>query len=99
MTFAAIETRLNAACLAHLANCTATLDGGEAFSGIFEAEYIDPLGMSSSQPLLECASADVSTAAHGSAVAVTYKSAVTSYTVGSIKPDGTGMTRLLLQEV
>lgn len=99
MTFADLETRLNAACLAHLANCTATLGGGEAFGGIFEAEYIDPLGMSGSQPSLECGSADVSTAAHGSAVVVTYKSVVTSYTVGTIKPDGTGMTRLLLQEV
>lgn len=97
--FAALESRLNAACLAHLANCTATLDGGEAFGGIFEAEYIDPLGMSGSQPSMECGSADVSTAAHGSAVVVTYKSVVTSYTVGTIKPDGTGMTRLLLQEV
>lgn len=99
MTFADLETRLNSAVTDHLSNCTATLDGGAAFSGTFEAEYIDPLGMSGSQPSLECGSADVSTAAHGSAVVVTYKSVVTSYTVGTIKPDGTGMTRLLLQEV
>lgn len=98
MTFAAIETRLNAACLARLANCTATLDGGEAFSAVFDAVYIEPLGMSGAQPSIECASADVSTAEHGSAVVVTYKSVVTSYTVASIQPDGTGMTRLLLQE-
>lgn len=96
--FAALETRLNAECITHLANCTAALDGGEAFGGIFEADYIDPLGMSGSQPSLECLSADVSTAAHGSAVVVTYKAVVTSYTVATSKPDGTGMTRLLLQE-
>lgn len=99
MSFAAIETRLNATALAHLANCTATLDGGAAFGGIFEAEYIEPLGMSGAQPSLECLSADVSTAAHGSAVVVTYHEVATSYTVAAIKPDGTGMTRLLLQEV
>jgi hypothetical protein len=99
MTFAAIETRLNAVAIARLANCTATLDGGEAFGGIFKEQYLDPLGMSGSQPALECDSADVSTAAHGSAVVVTYKAVETSYTVAAIQPDGTGISRLLLQEV
>lgn len=99
MAFADIETRLNSAVTKHLANCTATLNGGAAFSGTFEAEYIEPLGMSGSQPSLECEDAAVSAAAGGSAVVVTYKSVATSYTVGSIKPDGAGMTRLLLQEV
>lgn len=99
MTFSAIESRLNAAVLARFANCTTTLDGGAEFGGIFDAAYIEPLGMSGASPALECASADVSTAEHGSAVVVTYRSVSTNYTVGSVKPDGTGMTRLLLQEV
>jgi len=71
----------------------ATLDGS-AVRGIFDDAYTDPLGMAGSQPLLLCSSADVSTAAQGTAVVVNS----VSYTVGSIQPDGTGMTRLLLQE-
>lgn len=98
MSFAAIESRINAACLAHLANCTATLYGGAEFVGIFDAAYTEPLGMSGASPALECDSGVVSAAVHGSAVIVTYRSILTSYTVGSIHPDGTGMTRLLLQE-
>ncbi len=62
--------------------------------GIFDDAYIDPLGMAGSQPALLCASADVSTAAQGTAVVVNS----VNYTVGSIQPDGVGMTRLLLQE-
>lgn len=96
--FAVLEDRLNAAALAKLANCTATVGGGAAISGIFDAAYLDALGMSGSKPSLSCASADVSTAAQGTAVVVTYKAVVTNYTVCGIQPDGTGMTRLLLQE-
>lgn len=68
--------------------------GGASVRGIFDDAYLDPLGMSGSQPSLLCASADVSAAAQGTAVVVN----TVSYTVGSIQADGTGMTRLLLQE-
>lgn len=68
--------------------------GGVPVGGLFDDAYLDPLGMSGSQPALLCASADVSTAIHGTAVVVD----LVNYTVASIQPDGTGMTRLLLQE-
>lgn len=91
---AAIELATANSAVAAFANCTATV-GGSAVSGIFDDAYLDPLGMSGSQPALLCADADVSTAVHGTAVVVNS----VSYTVASIQPDGTGMTRLLLQEV
>jgi hypothetical protein len=71
----------------------ATLNG-TAVRGIFDDAYMDPLGMAGSQPALLCASADVSAAAQGTAVVVNS----VNYTVGSTQPDGTGMTRILLQE-
>lgn len=68
--------------------------GGVSVGGLFDDAYLDPLGMSGSQSSLLCASADVSTAVQGTAVVVNG----INYTVGSIQPDGSGMTRLLLQE-
>lgn len=94
MSFAALEARVNAAGKTKLSNAAATVGGVPGISGIFDDAYIDPLGMSGSQPSLLCASADVSAAAQGAAVVVN----AVSYTVGSIQADGTGMTRLLLQE-
>lgn len=72
--------------------------GGVSTEGIFDDEYTDPLGIAGSQPALVCVSADVSTAAQGTAVVVNG----VSYTVGNkmVNPQdlGPGMTRLLLQE-
>lgn len=90
---AAIESATAASAVAAFSNCTATV-GGVAMNGIFDDAYIDPLGIAGSQPSLLCKSADVSGAAQGAAVVVN----AVSYTVGSIQPDGTGITRLLLQE-
>lgn len=94
---AAIEAATAAQAVAAFANCSATV-GGVSKDGIFDDAYLDPLGIAGSQPALVCVSADVSTAAQGTAVVVNS----VSYTVGS-KADnpedlGTGMTRLLLQE-
>ncbi len=91
--FAALESRANAAVLAHLANVTATV-GGASVSGIFDDAYADPLNFGASAPSLLCASADVSTRAQGDAVIVN----AVNYTIAAIKPDGTGMTRLALAE-
>lgn len=73
--------------------------GGVPVGGLFDDAYTDPFGMSGSQPTLVCASADISTAAQGTAVVVDS----VSYTVGSKKdrPEdlGPSMTRLLLEKV
>lgn len=94
MTFATVEARINNATLAHLANVTATV-GGVAVRAVFDDAYADQFGIAGSTPALQCASADVAAAVPGTAVVVNG----VNYTVGSIQPDGTGMTRLLLQEV
>lgn len=69
--------------------------GGVSVGGIFDNAYTDPLGFAGSFPALTCASADVSTAAQGTAVVVDG----VSYTVAAIKPDGSGITLLQLAEV
>lgn len=91
---AAIEAATALAAVAAFANCAATV-GGVVVAGVFDNAYADPLGFSGSTPSLLCASADVSTAAQGTAVAVNG----VNYTVAGIEPDGTGMTRLLLEKV
>jgi hypothetical protein len=68
--------------------------GGVSVVGIFDDAYADPLGFSGSTPALTCDSLDVSTAAQGSAVVVN----AVNYTITAIKPDSTGMTRLMLAE-
>ncbi len=69
--------------------------GGAAVRGIFDDAYADPLDFAGSTQSLLCASADVATAAQGTPVVVNG----VSYTVGNPKPDGPGLTRLVLQEV
>lgn len=61
--------------------------------GIFDSDYVDPLGTVSNSPVLVCASASVSAATRGSVVVV---GAVT-YAVRDIQPDGTGVTVLILE--
>jgi hypothetical protein len=72
---------------------TATV-GGASVTGIFDDAYADPLNFSGSEPSLLCKSSDVSARAQGDAVVVN----AVNYTITAIKPDGTGMTRLLLAE-
>jgi hypothetical protein len=93
MTFATLKSRVNDAMVAKLLTDAATLNGA-AITGKFDNAYTDPLGFSGSSPALTCASADVSAAAQGMAVVVD----AVNYTIAAIKPDGTGMTVLVLQE-
>jgi len=72
---------------------TATV-GGVAVPAIFDAPYADALGVAGTSPVLTIDSSSV-TPAYGAAVSV----AGASYTVAEIHPDGTGMTRLVLEGV
>jgi hypothetical protein len=69
--------------------------GGVAVGGIFDNGYAESFDVDGTQPSLTCASADVSTAVRGTAVVVN----AVSYTVADHKPDGTGMTKLVLEKV
>lgn len=90
--FAAIETATAANAVAALANVSAVVDG-VTVDGIFDNAYGDALGMAGSVPVLSCASDDIG-AARGDTVTI----GATSYTITNVEPDGTGMTRLMLQE-
>ena len=94
--FAALQTRLNAAVLARLANAYATL-GGASVAGIYDSPYArqtaGEYGMASTQPTLTVSSADAGSTPAGLAVVVNSL----AYTVTHAEPDGSGLTRLYLE--
>lgn len=71
--------------------------GGQTVSVIFDNGYalggVGAIGMASSQPTLTLATASVPANPVGTAVAV----GGGNYLVGAHEPDGTGMSRLLLE--
>lgn len=70
----------------------ATLNGGAAFSVIFDEPFVDSLGVASVSPSATCMSADVATAVPGSTLVVDS----VSYRVAAVEPDGSGITVLRL---
>ena len=73
--------------------------GGVVVSGIFDNGYalgsVGAMGMASSQPTLTLATASVPANPVGTAVVV----GGGNYLVGAHEPDGTGMSRLMLEAV
>lgn len=101
--FAALETRLNRAVFSRLANADAYLDWSPV-SGIFDNDYalgaVGPFGMASSTPIFTLDSAQVPSGVVGKTLAIGEDTATTSqvrYTVAAHEPDGTGVSRLLLE--
>ncbi len=90
--FAALEARINAAVVSHLANATADFGGGVTVDGEFSGEYSEAGGISGSSPSIRCDSAAVAFAVQGAFLTI----AAVSYTITSLEPDGTGMTFLRL---
>jgi len=62
-------------------------------NGLFDNDYADPLMVESSAPSFLCKSVDVEYVAHGDIVIDGLK----VYTVRNVRPDGNGMTRLMLE--
>lgn len=95
-TFAARETRLNQAVFARLSNMDATLNG-VAVTGIFDNANalgsVGPYSMASTQPTLTLPTTSVPANPVGLSAVV---GAVT-YLVAAHEPDGTGVSRLLLE--
>ena len=67
---------------------------GQNVNGILDREFVMVLDMEAEHPTFTCRAADVSNAAHGDAITVNS----TAYTVVGLQPDGTGITKLILQE-
>jgi len=72
----------------------ATIDG-KTVKGIFDNAYIEDLDVSGTIPVFVCKKNDVSDVSQGDPVEI----GETSYQVASIEPDGTGVTRLVLEEI
>jgi hypothetical protein len=94
--FAALEARTVSAVFARLANANATL-GGVQVTGIFDAAFalgsVGPFGMASNAPTLTLATLGVPANPVGLLVVVNG----VSYLVAAHEPDGTGVSRLLLE--
>ena len=91
--FAALEARLVAAEVRHLANAVGVLDG-VSVAGIFESEYMQAFdGMAGSATTYRLASTSAASATTASVLVV----GAASYRVRSVQPDGTGITVLLLE--
>lgn len=67
--------------------------GGASVRGIFDNAFLAQLNIVGTDPLLLCRTSDVTSATRGTAVTVP----AGSFKVIRKEPDGTGMTRLILE--
>ncbi len=72
---------------------TATLAGGSTVTGIFDASAIDVLGAAGIGPMFTAKTSQVGALAYGDTLTLSG----TGYAVRQNDPDGTGMTRLILE--
>lgn len=95
-SFAALEARLNAAAFLRLSNTVAVVNGA-AVAGIFDNGYqpgnVGAFGMAGTQPGFTVPTASVPANPVGMTVVV----GGVSYLVAAHEPDGTGISRLLLE--
>ena len=66
---------------------------GSAVNGILSNEFVMVDFVESQKPVFDCPSADIVGVAHGDTVTI----GIDTYKVRGIQPDGTGMTRLILE--
>jgi hypothetical protein len=95
MTFAALQTRVNAAVAAKLLTDAATLNS-VAITGKFSNGFAAALNiMLGTNPTFTCTTADAGTAPRGKTLVMN----TISYIVREAKPDGAGFTVLELEQV
>lgn len=94
--FSALEAKANAAIFKHLANAEAVL-AGKSVPGIFQDAYelsnVGIAGMAGTAPTFMLATGDVPANPVGESLVV----GGSTYLVAAHQPDGTGMSRLLLE--
>src|SRR5690606_22810520 len=92
--FAALESRVNRAVMHRLSNAMAII-GGSAVPVVFDRLYTEALDGDAAgyTPTVMGRDADLAGATYGAAMVVQG----VSYTVTSVEPDGTGLTRLQLR--
>ena len=95
--FAALESRVNNAVFARLANALVSVDGGQTVGGIFDDAYalatVGAMGMATSAPSVLVAADVVPANAPGLPALVNG----TAYVIVGSEPDGVGSTRLVLE--
>lgn len=95
--FAARQQRVTASVVRRLANCTGLLDG-VAVAGILSAGYSQVLaGMATTRPHLVVDSAAAASVTQDTFFVADAAYGSSRYRVSSIEPDGTGLTRLVLE--
>jgi hypothetical protein len=67
---------------------------GSSVRGIFDNGFAAIFGMDSSTPSLTVAAADIPDVVQGNTVVI----AAVRYTITDVQPDGTGITKLMLQK-
>jgi len=91
--FASLQSRVTVSIAEKLANETMTINAA-AVDGILTSEYVTVEFVESKKPVFLCKSSDVVGVAHGDDVVA---SDSTAYKVRGIQPDGTGITKLILE--
>lgn len=99
MSFADLETRANAAAMRRLANARASIVGvpDDDFPVIFDQAAVETgAGATARMPVVDVLDSDIAgAAAHDTQLLI----AGATYTVIDIQPDGTGMSKLVLELV
>jgi len=68
--------------------------GPATVNGIFDAEYLQTLGVDSANPVFLCRAADMPTAARAQTLTIN----AVAYTIVSVHPDGTGVLTIELRK-
>lgn len=98
--FAALESRLNAAASARLANAQASINGGGAIAGFYDERGADVLSYAQGSRIqFQCAESLAGNVLEGDAIQISNDSAEELFvgTISRIDPDSTGWLVLSLQ--
>lgn len=98
MPFAALESRINASVLKHLANVRLTINGGSETGGIFRDPYATAdlgIDLSSTAPSVTVDTSAVPSDPIGMPVQIVDGAA---FRIADHKPDGTGLTVIVLEK-
>lgn len=98
MSFAAAMSRANASVFRHLANARATFDG-RSFDVLFRTPYSAGINgmMESSSPQAQALTSDLPGIVQGDTLHIGTALQGTTWRVGNVLPDGTGLTTLVLE--
>ena len=91
--FAQLQQRVNDAQIGHLANKTFVINGSSV-DGVFGNEFISVGIVESQAPVFECRESDMGVVTHGMVIT----SDSVNYKIRGVQPDGTGMTKLILEK-